>query len=46
MAKQKYDIGQIVWYTGPDLVTYELGKTYNVLGYDEEFDILNMLMGI
>jgi len=43
MAKQKYDIGQIVWYTGPDLVTYELGKTYTVLGYDTEFDMYEIL---
>ena len=38
MAKQKYGIGQIVKYTGADLVTYEQGKTYTVLGYDEESD--------
>ena len=43
MTEQKYKTGQIVRYTGPDLVTYETGKTYTVLGYNAAFDMYGIL---
>ena len=43
MSKQIYDKGQIVWYIGPDLVTYELGKTYTVLGYNKKLDMYGIM---
>ena len=43
MARQKYIIGQIVRYTGPDLVAYEQGKTYTVLGYDKKLDLYEIM---
>ena len=43
MTEQKYEKGQIVRYTGPDLVTYETGKTYTVLGYNAAFDMYGIL---
>jgi len=43
MGKRKFKDGQIVWYTGPDLVTYEQGKTYTVLGYNKAFDMYGIL---
>ena len=43
MSKQIYDKGQIVWYIGPDLVTYELGKTYTVLGYNKKLDTYGIM---
>ena len=43
MSKQKYDKCQIVRYIGPDLVTYELGKTYTILGYNKKFDMYGVM---
>ena len=43
MKDQIFDKGQIVWYTGPDLVAYETGKTYTVLGYNKKLDMYGIL---
>lgn len=43
MADRKYKDGQIVRYVGPDLVTYEQGKTYTVMGYSEAFDLYGIM---
>ena len=43
MGKQKYRIGQIFRYSGPDLVAYEQGKTYTVLGYDKKLDLYRII---
>ena len=43
MSKQIYDKGQIVWYIGPDLVTYKKEKTYTVLGYNKKFDMYGVM---
>ena len=43
MADRILKDGQIVRYIGKDLVTYEKGKTYTVLGYDEKLDMYGIL---
>ena len=43
MSKQIYDKGQIVWYIGTDLVTYKLGKTYTILGYNKKIDMYGVM---
>ncbi len=43
MKDQRFKKGQIVWYTGPDLVAYETGKTYTVLGYNKKLDMYGIL---
>lgn len=39
----KFKEGEMVRYIGPDLVTYEKGKTYKVEGYDEELQMYGVM---
>ena len=38
-----FKAGDKVRYLGPDLVTYETGKIYEVTGYDKELDAYGVM---
>lgn len=40
---QKFKKGDKVKYVGPDLVAYEKGKLYEVVGYNKKFDMYGVM---